>query len=71
MCHGIYGEVFPNGRRGGSRAPVEGEVDRGQALGQVRRGVLGPEDREGGKGGREAGRGRVVGRGGAGYPKGS
>ena len=70
MCHGVYGEMLPNGRSGGGRAPVEGEVNRGQAPGEVPRGVLGPKDRKGGEGGREAGRRRVVSRRGASNSKG-
>ena len=65
MRHGIYREVFSDWGRGDRCSPVEGKVYRGEALGVVPRGVLGPVDRERGEGSREPGCRRVVGGGSA------
>jgi len=66
MCQGVYREVFSYRWRGALCAPVEGEVDGGEAYCQVPGRVVGPEGAEGGEGLWESGRGRVGVRGGAG-----
>jgi len=66
MCKGVNREVFAYRRRRDPSAPVEGEIDGGEAFSQVAGRVLGPEGGEGGEGLCESGRGRVGVRGGAG-----
>ena len=62
--------MFSYWRRGDSRAPVEGEVDGGEASSEVPGGVLCSEGGEGGEGLWESSRGWIRARGGAGNPEG-
>jgi len=67
---GVDRKVFPQGWGRDLAAPIEGEVDGGEAFREVPGRVLGPKGGERGERWRESCRRRVRVWGGAGYPKG-